>query len=271
MIRISKKGVLIICCWKAVHPPLSLDVIRHKEGRLFLKKNYCIKFVFLYPSRKCILCRRIWCPFKVTYWYHFFSLICRYEEDEIHKLPENAVRPIARTALTWDQVSISFNSLSIHEDKFGNWWPENRGGGFGYRLSRLITMATCKQEPPPSPHPPPPLKMTLPKLHHTCMSVKILYPTHLHLHQLLVKRAKNKNPRWVGRFILSSLKLLLFFFWIHIYFLPPIGNVILLFSSLSPQISIGQIVMANYNPDEPDERGYWYDFKITKKVLRKWK
>lgn len=31
------------------------------------------------------------------------------------------------------------------------------------------------------------------------------------------------------------------------------------------QISIGQIVMANYNPDEPDERGYWYDFKITKK------
>lgn len=26
--------------------------------------------------------------------------------------------------------------------------------------------------------------------------------------------------------------------------------------------------MANYNPDEPDERGYWYDFKITKKVLR---
>ena len=156
MIRISKKGVLIICCWKAVHPPLSLDVIRHKEGRLFLKKNYCIKFVFLYPSRKCILCRRIWCPFKVTYWYHFFSLICRYEEDEIHKLPENAVRPIARTALTWDQVSISFNSLSIHEDKFGNWWPENRGGGFGYRLSRLITMATCKQEPSPSPPPPPP-------------------------------------------------------------------------------------------------------------------
>jgi len=24
--------------------------------------------------------------------------------------------------------------------------------------------------------------------------------------------------------------------------------------------------MANYNPDEPDERGYWYDVKITKKV-----
>jgi len=24
--------------------------------------------------------------------------------------------------------------------------------------------------------------------------------------------------------------------------------------------------MGNYNPDEPDERGYWYDVKITKKV-----
>lgn len=31
------------------------------------------------------------------------------------------------------------------------------------------------------------------------------------------------------------------------------------------QISVGQLVMANYNHDEPDERGYWYDFKITKK------
>lgn len=153
MIRISKKGVLIICCWKAVHPPLSLDVIRHKEGRSFLKKNYCIKFVFLYPSRSCILCRRIWCPFKVTYLYQFFLLIYRYEEDEIHKLPENAIRPIARTALTWDQVSISLNSLSIHVDEFGNWWPESRGGGFGYQLSRVITMATCEQEPPP-PTPP---------------------------------------------------------------------------------------------------------------------
>lgn len=144
MIRISKKGVLRICCWKAVHPPLSLDVIRHKEGRLFLKKNYCIKFVFLYPSRSCILCRRIWCPFKVTYWYHFFLLICRYEEDEIHKLPENAIRPIARTALTWDQVSIPLNSL----DEFGIWWPESRGGGFDYQLSSLIAMAICEQKPP---------------------------------------------------------------------------------------------------------------------------
>lgn len=34
----------------------------------------------------------------------------------------------------------------------------------------------------------------------------------------------------------------------------------------SYQISVGQVVMANYNPDEPDERGYWYDVKITKKV-----
>lgn len=32
------------------------------------------------------------------------------------------------------------------------------------------------------------------------------------------------------------------------------------------QISVGQHVMANYNHDEPDERGYWYDFKITKKL-----
>ena len=202
---------------------------------------------------------------SVTYWYQFFLLIYRYEEDEIHKLPENAIRPIARTALTWDQVSISLNSLSIRVDEFGNWWPESRGGGFRYQPNRVITMATCKQEPPP----PPPLKMTLPKLHHSWTSVKILNPTHLH--QLLVKPANNKNPWWVGRFIFSNLKMLLFLFWIHIYFLPPIGNVILLFSSLSPQISIGQIVMANYNPDEPDERGYWYDFKITKKVLRKWK
>ncbi|XP_015764928.1 PREDICTED: E3 ubiquitin-protein ligase UHRF1-like [Acropora digitifera] len=31
------------------------------------------------------------------------------------------------------------------------------------------------------------------------------------------------------------------------------------------QISVGQVVMANYNPDDPDERGYWYDVKITKK------
>ena len=39
------------------------------------------------------------------------------------------------------------------------------------------------------------------------------------------------------------------------------------FSCLSLKISVGQIVMANYNPDEPDERGYWYDVKITKKVF----
>ena len=199
MIRISKKGVLIICCWKAVHPPLSLDVIRHKEGRSFLKKNYCIKFVFLYPSRSCILCRRIWCSFKVTYWYNFFLLICRYEEDEIHKLPANAIRPIARTALTWDQVSISFNSLSICVDEFGNWWPGGRGGGFGYQPNRVITMATCKQEPPP------PWKWPYQSF--------ISYCTHLHW--LLVKLAVNKNPWWVGRFIFSSFKLLLFLFWIH--------------------------------------------------------
>ena len=32
------------------------------------------------------------------------------------------------------------------------------------------------------------------------------------------------------------------------------------------KMSVGQVVMANYNLDEPDERGYWYDVKITKKV-----
>ena len=40
---------------------------------------------------------------------------------------------------------------------------------------------------------------------------------------------------------------------------------ILCFHSLQ-QLSIGQIVMANYNPDEPEERGFWYDVEITKKV-----
>lgn len=40
---------------------------------------------------------------------------------------------------------------------------------------------------------------------------------------------------------------------------------IFLFSSVA-KILVGQVVMANYNPDEPDERGYWYDVKITKKV-----
>ena len=166
-------------------------LIRHKEGRLFLRKNYCIKFVFLYPSRNCILCRKIWCPFKVTYWYHFFWLIYRYEEDEIHKLPENAIRPIARTALTWEQVSISLNSLSIHVQCKWAWELVNRkqGGGFGYQLSRVTTMATCKQEPPPPPPPPP--QMTLPKLHNTWKSVKILY--HTRPHQLLVKLANNKK------------------------------------------------------------------------------
>lgn len=242
-------------------------LIRHKEGRLFLKKNYCIKFVFLYPSRNCILCRRIWCPFKVTYWYHFFLLIYRYEEDEIHKLPENAIRPIARTALTWEQVSISLNSLSIHVQCKWVWELVNRkqGGGFGYQLSRVTTMATCKQEPPP----PPPHKW--PYQSFIILENQWKYYTIPAHTSFLLNLQTTKKPWWVGRFIFSSLNLLLFLFWIHIYFLPPIGNVKLLFYSLSPQISIGQIVMANYNPDEPDERGYWYDFKITKKVLRKWK
>ncbi|EDO40465.1 predicted protein, partial [Nematostella vectensis] len=31
------------------------------------------------------------------------------------------------------------------------------------------------------------------------------------------------------------------------------------------QLSVGQVVMANYCPDEPKERGFWYDVQITKK------
>ncbi|CAB4023572.1 E3 ubiquitin- ligase UHRF1-like isoform X2, partial [Paramuricea clavata] len=31
------------------------------------------------------------------------------------------------------------------------------------------------------------------------------------------------------------------------------------------QLFVGQIVMANYNTDEPKERGFWYDVKITRK------
>lgn len=29
---------------------------------------------------------------------------CSYEEDDVTTVPENSVRPVARTALTWDQV-----------------------------------------------------------------------------------------------------------------------------------------------------------------------
>ena len=32
------------------------------------------------------------------------------------------------------------------------------------------------------------------------------------------------------------------------------------------QIAVGQKVMANYNPDNPKERGYWYDVELTRKV-----
>ncbi|XP_053319571.1 E3 ubiquitin-protein ligase UHRF1 [Spea bombifrons] len=31
------------------------------------------------------------------------------------------------------------------------------------------------------------------------------------------------------------------------------------------ELSVGQVVMVNYNPDEPKERGYWYDAEILKK------
>lgn len=42
----------------------------------------------------------------------------------------------------------------------------------------------------------------------------------------------------------------------------PRASVILQWS----QISVGQVVMANYNTDEPKERGFWYDVEITRKV-----
>ena len=32
------------------------------------------------------------------------------------------------------------------------------------------------------------------------------------------------------------------------------------------QLTTGQLVMVNYNPDHPRQRGYWYDAEITRKV-----
>lgn len=34
------------------------------------------------------------------------------------------------------------------------------------------------------------------------------------------------------------------------------------------QIEAGQVVMANYCPDEPKERGFWYDVEITRKSTK---
>lgn len=31
------------------------------------------------------------------------------------------------------------------------------------------------------------------------------------------------------------------------------------------QLEAGMVVMVNYNPDEPKERGYWYDAQIQRK------
>jgi E3 ubiquitin-protein ligase UHRF1 len=31
------------------------------------------------------------------------------------------------------------------------------------------------------------------------------------------------------------------------------------------QLEVGMVVMVNFNPDEPKERGYWYDAQIQKK------
>lgn len=32
------------------------------------------------------------------------------------------------------------------------------------------------------------------------------------------------------------------------------------------QVKIGDTLMANYNCDEPKERGFWYDVQVTRKV-----
>ena len=32
------------------------------------------------------------------------------------------------------------------------------------------------------------------------------------------------------------------------------------------QLAVGQIVMVNYNPDHPRQRGFWYDGIVTRKV-----
>ena len=32
------------------------------------------------------------------------------------------------------------------------------------------------------------------------------------------------------------------------------------------QVEKGMVLMANYNCDEPSERGFWYDVKVTRKV-----
>lgn len=31
------------------------------------------------------------------------------------------------------------------------------------------------------------------------------------------------------------------------------------------ELQVGQVVMLNYNPDHPKERGFWYDAEITRK------
>ena len=31
-------------------------------------------------------------------------------------------------------------------------------------------------------------------------------------------------------------------------------------------VRVNDVVMVNYNPDEPKERGFWYDVQVTAKV-----
>ena len=61
--------------------------------------------------------KRTW--LNLLFWIIFFS----YEEDEINKLPGSSVRPIARTALTWDQVGKKhriIDCVSIYHFRGGN-------------------------------------------------------------------------------------------------------------------------------------------------------
>ena len=32
-------------------------------------------------------------------------------------------------------------------------------------------------------------------------------------------------------------------------------------------VRVNDVVMVNYNPDEPKERGFWYDVVVTAKVI----
>lgn len=61
---------------------------------------------------------------------------------------------------------------------------------------------------------------------------------------------------------------------IYYYSYPENGVIQLLVKDVRPrartvyqwhQLEAGMIVMVNYNPDDPKERGYWYDAEIQRK------